>query len=159
MITMSNPDRGASKEEEDLSECNTKKVKGGEHEFSNISTAPIVYDDLVEPREEVNPVMRSYKEMVLGIEAGGGGKSGHAGKDSKGIDDDGNDDTFGELNLQIVEKKHGDHECPEIIVPPSAEARLCRPWKQGLLVKLLGRRIGFKALENRLNQLWVKKGA
>lgn len=53
-------------------------------------------------------------------------------------------------------KKHGTYECPEIVIPLSVEERLCWPWKQGLIVKLLRRKISFKALENRLNKLWVK---
>lgn len=63
-----------------------------------------------------------------------------------------------DMNLQIIGKKHGDYDCPEIVIPPHAEERLPRPWKQCLIVNLLGRRIGFKALENSLNQLWVQKG-
>ncbi|MCH95601.1 hypothetical protein A2U01_0016581, partial [Trifolium medium] len=38
------------------------------------------------------------------------------------------------------------------------EKRIYRPWRRGVIVKLLGRRIGYKALETRLKQMWVKKG-
>lgn len=36
--------------------------------------------------------------------------------------------------------------------------RIRLPWTNGIIVKLLGRKIGFKELENRLKQLWVRHG-
>ncbi|XP_058780632.1 uncharacterized protein LOC131654593 [Vicia villosa] len=45
-----------------------------------------------------------------------------------------------------------------IILSKYEETRIQRPWRRGVIAKLLGRRIGFKALENRLNQMWVRKG-
>lgn len=33
-----------------------------------------------------------------------------------------------------------------------------RPWRKGIIVKLLGRKFGYKALETRLKQMWIKKG-
>lgn len=101
---------------------------------------------------------QSYKETVLGVSEDTGAMK-DIGSDPGATAEEGRSEKhLGGMDLQIVEKTHSKYECPEIIIPPSAKERLCRPWKQGLIVKLLGRRIGFKALENRLNQLWVKKG-
>lgn len=36
--------------------------------------------------------------------------------------------------------------------------RVLQPWRKGVIVKLLGRKIDYKALENRLKQMWVRKG-
>lgn len=86
--------------------------------------------------------------------------------DGKTIDDGGTrtmDDDISydhlSMRLSIIEKKHGDYDCPEIVIPPREEERICRPWGKGLIVKLLVRKIGYKALENRLQQMWVRKGA
>ncbi|XP_058742270.1 uncharacterized protein LOC131614729 [Vicia villosa] len=61
-------------------------------------------------------------------------------------------------DLKIEEHKFGDYECPEIILSKVEERRISIPWKKGVIVKMLGRRIGYKALENRLNQLWARNG-
>jgi hypothetical protein len=60
--------------------------------------------------------------------------------------------------LTVVEKKAGGYDCPEFILSEKEETRIQRPWRQGLIVKLMGRRIGYKALETRLKQIWVRKG-
>lgn len=57
-----------------------------------------------------------------------------------------------------IEKKIGEYECPEIILSPKEETRISRPWKNGVIVKMLGKRIGYKALEAKLQQLWARKG-
>lgn len=150
--------RPPSREEEDLRERSTKKVKGGEHPFTNESTAPIDYSDIYEDMEkEEEPIKRSYKATVLGI-TGEDMEGTSAGTGNKEPAPDYGKFHVGNMNLQIIEKKHAGFDCPEIVIPSHAEERLARPWKQGLIVNLLGRRIGFKALENRLNQMWVKKG-
>lgn len=33
-----------------------------------------------------------------------------------------------------------------------------KPWEKGVIIKMLGRSIGFKALENRMKLLWAKRG-
>lgn len=62
-------DRPPSREEEVLRERNTKKVKGGEHPFSNDSTVPIDYSNLFEDMKKEEQPRRSYKETVLGSPA------------------------------------------------------------------------------------------
>lgn len=55
--------------------------------------------------------------------------------------------------MRIEENKVGEYECPEIILSEKEERRIANPWKKGVIVKMFGRRIGYKALENRLQQL------
>lgn len=52
----------------------------------------------------------------------------------------------------------GGYECPNFVFSEKEEKHIQRPWKRGDIVKLLGKRIGYKALDNRLNQMWVRKG-
>lgn len=63
-----------------------------------------------------------------------------------------------ETRLRVEEVRIGGYECPNFIFSKKKEQRLYRPWQRGLTVKLLGRRIGYKALETRLKQIWVRKG-
>ncbi|MCI80128.1 hypothetical protein A2U01_0101399, partial [Trifolium medium] len=60
--------------------------------------------------------------------------------------------------MKVVEKKRGEHECPEFVLTDEEETRLRKPWQNGLIVKLLGRKIGYKALETQLKQMWVQNG-
>ncbi|MCI47622.1 hypothetical protein A2U01_0068864, partial [Trifolium medium] len=55
-----------SKAELDLQERSTKKIKEGEHEFSNLSSGPKDYSDLVELQSMEVTGEKSYKEMVVG---------------------------------------------------------------------------------------------
>lgn len=61
--------------------------------------------------------------------------------------------------LSVIEQRHGKYDCPAFCLTEQEEARIQQPWKEGLIVKLLGRKIGYKALESRLTQLWSKKGS
>jgi hypothetical protein len=60
--------------------------------------------------------------------------------------------------MKVEERVLGEYECPEFVFSKLEEKRLYRPWRRGVIVKLLGRRIGFKAQETRLKQMWVRKG-
>lgn len=60
--------------------------------------------------------------------------------------------------LTIVEGKFDAYECPSLVLSAKEEQRIKKPWMDGVIVKLLGRKIGFKALETRLKQLWVQQG-
>jgi hypothetical protein len=63
-----------------------------------------------------------------------------------------------ETAIRVEETKLGGYECPEFVFSKEEEKRIHRPWRRGVIVKLLGRRIGYKALETRLKQMWVRKG-
>jgi hypothetical protein len=63
-----------------------------------------------------------------------------------------------EDRMKIEEKVVGGYVCPEFVFSKNEEKRIYRPWRRGVIVKLLGKRIGYKALETRLKQMWVRKG-
>jgi hypothetical protein len=81
--------------------------------------------------------------------------------DIAGSDTDADEDNLDEIDIEgikVEEQKLGNYECPIFVLSKAEEKRIHRPWKRGVIVKLLGRRIGYKALETRLKQMWVKKG-
>src|SRR4051812_31521865 len=87
------------------------------------------------------------------------GESGNAMEDGTDVDQEGlgiNEEDFGDIRVE--EELIGGYECPNFIFSEKEEQRIQRPWKRGVIVKLLGKKIGYKALENRLNQMWVRKG-
>ncbi|XP_058733622.1 uncharacterized protein LOC131605262 [Vicia villosa] len=76
-------------------------------------------------------------------------------KGSEGMGDD-LESEYGEITVE--EEWIGGYECPNFIFSEKEAKRIQKPWKRGVIVKLLGKRIGYKALENRLNQMWVRRG-
>lgn len=69
-----------------------------------------------------------------------------------------NDEIFWEprkkvKGIRIEEQKFGDYECLEIILSLKKENHILMPWKNGVIVKMLRRCVGFKALETILQQL------
>jgi hypothetical protein len=60
--------------------------------------------------------------------------------------------------MKVGENKIGNYDCPNFVFSKLEEKRIYRPWRRGVIVKLLGRRIGYRALETRLKHMWVRKG-
>ena len=56
-------------------------------------------------------------------------------------------------------EKEEDLECPAIRLTKEEKARIRRPWKHTLIIKLLGRRIGFTLLLRKIRELWRPKAA
>lgn len=145
-----------TREEEDQKLRSSKKVKGGKHAFFNESSKPVCYGDLVDEglEERSANVKRSFKETVVGQNCSADKEQ----EEGRLYDDKVEDEEMFDGCIVVEEKMLGRHECPVFNLSKWEEARIQRPWKKGLIVKLLGRKIGFRALENRLNQLWVSNG-
>ncbi|GAU31323.1 hypothetical protein TSUD_315330 [Trifolium subterraneum] len=94
---------------------------------------------------------KSYKAMVVGLDDE---KEVAADVDKDVIDEE----IVDEAEMRVNEGLFGEYECPEFVFSKAEEKRIFMPWRRGVIVKLLGRRIGYKALENRLKQMWVRKG-
>ncbi|GAU51239.1 hypothetical protein TSUD_129860 [Trifolium subterraneum] len=138
-------------DEKDLQARSTKKMKEGNHVFFADTSLPKDYSDLVE-MQIAGAETGSYKDKVVGV------RSGTVNEDGK-VDEDGDsEEEIEEERMRVVKGQVGDYECPEFIFSKLEEKRIYRPWRRGVIVKLLGRRIGFKALETRLKQMWVRKG-
>lgn len=147
--------------EDDLSRRSKKKVKGGEYGFTGDESGPVCYADIAGGADAGTSKLL-FRDKVLGVSPGDdrGSFDGDVNNMGTGqeeeFSDDGSLDTTG---IEVVEKKHGVYDCPVLILTEKEEQRLQKPWKHGVIVKLLGRKIGFKALETRLRQMWVKRDA
>jgi hypothetical protein len=116
---------------------------------------PVSYADVYDQGNEDiehNPRV-SYKQSLLG-----GEENLNPGDNNTDMEAEVDEDDGEFAGLSVVEKKIGHYDCPEFRLSEREEARIQRPWRQGLIVKLMGRRIGYKALETRLQQIWVRKG-
>ncbi|KAJ8769819.1 hypothetical protein K2173_008225 [Erythroxylum novogranatense] len=54
--------------------------------------------------------------------------------------------------------RHNDPLCPEFAIDPLFKQQLQTPWQQAIIVKVLGRTVGYKVLYSRIHQLWKPKG-
>lgn len=90
------------------------------------------------------------------------GNNDNPTEDDEGDDEDEDEETvmtvLDLLNMKIEEHVEGKYTCHKFIFSKHKERRIHRPWRRGVILKLLGRRIDYKALETRLKQMWVKKG-
>ncbi|XP_019176912.1 PREDICTED: uncharacterized protein LOC109172219 [Ipomoea nil] len=50
-----------------------------------------------------------------------------------------------------------DPECPEIPLTREDKIRMRKPWRESLIVKVLGRKVGYTYLTRRLNAIWKPK--
>ncbi|MCI31148.1 hypothetical protein A2U01_0052359, partial [Trifolium medium] len=77
-----------TEEEEDLQAISNKRVKEGDHRFSHQSTAPLVYDGIVDV-DEGNEERKSYKESVTGEDRMGRENTGRSyGRRNTDMEDD-----------------------------------------------------------------------
>lgn len=58
--------------------------------------------------------------------------------------------------MEIEKHRIGDYECLEFILSEKEEKKIVGPWMKGVIVKMLREHIGYRALENRLNQMWAR---
>jgi hypothetical protein len=143
-----------STEETDQVERSEKKVKRKASEYTGESSVPVSYADIYDHGDDAagETAKQSYKQSLLGDDAQ------NQQDNTVEMDAEGDEDDTEFEGLTVVEKKIGSYDCPEFILSAKEESRIQKPWRQGLIVKLMGRRIGYKALETRLKQMWVRKG-
>ena len=101
-------------------------------------------------------VSKSYKISVIRTKMVGEDDEGRTRKEA--TSEKAEADKGGPVEGSIEEQKLGGIYCPRIMFPEKEEKRIQKPWKQGVIVQLPGRKIGYKALENHLKQLWVRRG-
>ncbi|WMV13899.1 hypothetical protein MTR67_007284, partial [Solanum verrucosum] len=58
-------------------------------------------------------------------------------------------------NINVQDEQENPHNHPNFIpISSSDKLRLYSPWKYSLIVKLIGKRIGYIYFQNRLQALW-----
>ncbi|GAU31066.1 hypothetical protein TSUD_322030 [Trifolium subterraneum] len=127
-------------------------MKEGEQTFSMHSSLPKDYTDVVHMLA-VGELGGSYRDKVLGHN--GGMKLDFQREERE---EDQGEEEEGERRM-VEEHTVRDYECPAIIFSKKEEKRIYRPWRRSVIVKLLGRRIEYKALETRLKQMRNHKGS
>lgn len=157
-----------SSEEDDLLHRSTKKVKGAEADFTGDCSGLRNYEDLEEMEEIGSPNRKSYCAIVSGADDTEVMDGIEVEDDDFSVEDDVDSKLRSEEKLEsevpaeesyeIIEHPKGKHSVPEFIFSKRVVERICVPFKKAVVVKLLGRMIGIKALESRLKDMWGRKG-
>lgn len=61
--------------------------------------------------------------------------------------------------LVRIEHENGNRLLPKVYVDPSTFQELCTPWKDALVVKLLGKNLGYNTMKDRLHKVWKTQGS
>lgn len=60
--------------------------------------------------------------------------------------------------LVRIELEDDNHLLPKIHLDPQVFQELCTPWKDALMVKLLGKTLGYNTMKDRLQKVWKLQG-
>lgn len=60
--------------------------------------------------------------------------------------------------LVTVDLVGGNRLLPKIIISKDMFKELCHPWQEALIVKLLGKSVGYRIMQHRLSVLWKLSG-
>lgn len=115
-------------------------------------------EELKNLREEKEEYVRSYKDSLLGNEDEDKDKDLEETKDW--MDNNGNDSATNEEEGETEEEgfffepdPSGDTSCTIIRVTEKERKWLIKPFEKSVIIKLLGKSIGYKFLEKELHQL------
>lgn len=153
-------DGAKTTEEDDLLLRSTKKPKEVNENFTREQSGTRTYGDIAELSE---PLPVSYSQALLGVsftrnweEDDSMSETDNDNGSSAGDSDSSLE--FGKETCKIIEHDRGNISIPEFVFTKNEEKRICYPFKKALIVKLLGRMIWLKALDNRVQKMWAKYG-
>ncbi|PNX89785.1 hypothetical protein L195_g045907 [Trifolium pratense] len=63
-----------------------------------------------------------------------------------------------EKKLVRIELEDGNRLLPKVYLEPQVFQELCTPWKDALVVKLLGKKLGYNTMKERLQKIWKLQG-
>lgn len=96
----------------------------------------------------------SYKDRLLGVNDNGGDKTKedeHILEEEDFSDDDDPDGVNGRRKKNVL--------CPVVDINRERHISLCRPWRKSLIIKVLGKDVGYKFLQEKIHKLWKISGA
>lgn len=63
-----------------------------------------------------------------------------------------------EKKLVRIEHENGNRLLPKVYLEPTVFQELCTPWKDAIVVKLLGKNLGYHTMRERLQKIWRPQG-
>lgn len=145
------------KEEADLLFRSNKKAKSSANEQGSHAMDEVMTEQGVrEVSMQLVPVESStegkepasYRDSLVGMN---GRDSAFTRDDDKIMDEDDLSDDDPEED--VAEKKDKPLP-PGVDIPKARRARLCKPWRKSLIIKVLSKEVGFRFLANRIEKMW-----
>lgn len=124
------------------------------HQWSSNKKKRLASGDLVPNSDERNNSNLNQDPIsTIGAMHGGSWKDSLIGEHA--MQTDYNEEDFASDD----DEKDGEEEpdCLKIYLTKKEKAELCRPWRQSLIIKVMGRGVGFMYLLNRIKSLWKPK--
>lgn len=131
-----------STQEEDLLQLSKKKVKNREGISEGAEEEELMVDG--------EPLSSSYKEVLMNVF----GDDTSQGSQDEIVDEDLPENRW-------IREEEGDKPYvpgPEIPLTDEEWETWSKPWRHTLIVKVLGKRVNFQVMENKLQRSWVKVG-
>ncbi|XP_031106253.1 uncharacterized protein LOC116010899 [Ipomoea triloba] len=132
-------------EDEDLLRRSTKKTKRGRDSSKQPSTSPI--DGIIQETPMSAGLKSSdstqWRTPIETPNNAWGRKENYESTEQEEVSDE-----------ETMEEVESDPNCPVIPVSREEKERLRRPWRRTLIVKVLGRKVGYLFLRQRLQQMW-----
>ncbi|XP_061354795.1 uncharacterized protein LOC133299352 [Gastrolobium bilobum] len=158
--------RDATAEEEDLLHRSTKKPKGPAMEdqpMDHMAEEDIqvnVTSNEGKKKEESgdssNRKLVSYKDSLLGFNGGPHVADSDEEDWVEKLRKEGDEEEGDEVFVSVDGEE--DPLCPTYSFPKALHLEGCRPWRQAVIVKLLGKKVGVRFLLNRLLRMWNISG-
>lgn len=131
-------------EEDDLLQHNgRRKRKDGEGGFSLEEQDGRKFESVGQP----SPMGPSFRDMLVN----GSPNNETVIADTVEVNDEES------YELSDGEEDEEDEKCPNIKLTKIEKSRYCKPWKNSLIIKLIGRSIGYAYLSRRVKELWKPK--
>ncbi|XP_028754982.1 uncharacterized protein LOC114714409 [Neltuma alba] len=155
-LTSPSSDQPPSREEDDQVNRSAKKIKGGNTTVNSIQSWPTLSDSY---RDAANKKV-SFAQKLKGVSDTDRGRETQTKSIELDSEEEKDDETEGleeeENDFQVIENPK--RNSPTFVFSKKMKRKFYRAWKRSVIVKLLGRSIGFKALEGRLQTMWARRG-
>lgn len=118
----------------------------------DISVVHLHIEDETRSISQINKdnIPTSYKNMLLGV-------NGEIKSSSEEVES-WSDEDGEEVEVQENPIGYVDPFCHVIEISSEEREKLCRPWRKAIIMKVLGRRVGYKTLAGRLSKIWNLTG-
>ncbi|KAK4272616.1 hypothetical protein QN277_021145 [Acacia crassicarpa] len=140
-------------EEEDLRARSSKKIKNGVEQAAVMSGH---WPKLGEKAPKAIKGGPSFADKLKGIHQSD--EQALAMGEERGGDNDSDDSMSDDDEPPCKTIEDPNRNFPTFVFSSKMKKRMYKVWRDSLIIKLLGRNIGFKALESRVQSFWAKRG-
>ncbi|MED6161452.1 hypothetical protein PIB30_060845 [Stylosanthes scabra] len=160
--------RQRSQEEQDQLNYSKKKVRKEEGDFSRTQLLVQRQKEWMAENpnnEEAPSKIRTFAQIVQegpnreDMDEGETDNEDSESEEEEDEEDSEKDEENGEKSKDGIRVDEINKRDYNILISKKKEKKLWKPWKNTLIVKLLGRRVGYAAIKRRLELMWQERGS